>query len=426
MDFNGCTALITGKNNSGKSSFLRGLIDRIRFIRPQIMVKQGEKEGKGELILDSGERFIWEFDDIKKDKLTYITDHGRQSVTKELGEQFFKPSFDIDKFLQSSPKNQVKQLQQIVGIDFEDIDKRFMVAYNFRTERNREAELYHVKLEKMIKCDKVEKVDLTELIAKKEVEKNRLNALYLKNKKANEKLRTEWSKVKSEIDFQVSQHNGLQTERRLMYNACNDSFATLKKYGYGGNEVTVFVKALADIIEDDKFAFNLYPKEPTYIDEMPDRSNLDKIDSEILSANDINAKAQKYREYIDHKNATEAAKDSAEAADLAVKVIEEERKKMIESANFPDGISITSDGILVDGFALDRNQLSTSKLYTAALRIAAMSLGEVKTLYFDASFLDKNSLAEIEKWANENDLQLLIERPDFQGGEISYEIIETI
>ena len=44
-------------------------------------------------------------------------------------------------------------------------------------------------------------------------------------------------------------------------------------------------------------------------------------------------------------------------------------------------------------------------------------------MHFDASFLDKNSLAEIQLWANENDLQLLIERPDYDGGDIQYKII---
>lgn len=37
---------------------------------------------------------------------------------------------------------------------------------------------------------------------------------------------------------------------------------------------------------------------------------------------------------------------------------------------------------------------------------------------------NKISLSEIENWANENDLQLLIERPDFDGGEIKFELIE--
>lgn len=92
----------------------------------------------------------------------------------------------------------------------------------------------------------------------------------------------------------------------------------------------------------------------------------------------------------------------------------------------PEGIEITTDGILVDGFPLDRNQISTSKLYTSALKIASINLGEVRTLYFDASFLDRNTLTEIEQWAHANDLQLLIERPDWEGNEIRYEILETV
>lgn len=44
-------------------------------------------------------------------------------------------------------------------------------------------------------------------------------------------------------------------------------------------------------------------------------------------------------------------------------------------------------------------------------------------MHFDASFLDKNSLREIEFWALNNDLQLLIERPDYDAGEIKYEIL---
>ena len=72
---------------------------------------------------------------------------------------------------------------------------------------------------------------------------------------------------------------------------------------------------------------------------------------------------------------------------------------------------------------LTDNQISSSSKYIAALKLGAMVLGEIRAMHFDASFLDKNSLSEIQDWANENDLQLLIERPDFDGGEIKYEII---
>lgn len=92
----------------------------------------------------------------------------------------------------------------------------------------------------------------------------------------------------------------------------------------------------------------------------------------------------------------------------------------------PDGFGFSEDGITYNGFSFTREQLSASGVYIGALKLAATGLGEVKTLYFDASFLDKNSLAEIEKWANDNDLQLLIERPDFEGGEIEYQLVQTV
>ncbi len=202
-----------------------------------------------------------------------------------------------------------------------------------------------------------------------------------------------------------------------MIDKCEQALLFLKESGYKGDDVLKFI--------NDKKASLQKLTEPKYIEEMPDRTELDAIDSALLTAVETNAQAQKYQEYIDYKQETENAKGSAKDADELVKTIEAERQRMIESAKMPEGISITPDGITVDGLPLDRNQISTSKLYTSALRIASMNLGEVKTLYFDASFLDKISLSEIENWATNNDLQLLIERPDFDGGEIKYELIEN-
>jgi hypothetical protein len=62
-------------------------------------------------------------------------------------------------------------------------------------------------------------------------------------------------------------------------------------------------------------------------------------------------------------------------------------------------------------------------LYIAGLKLASMNLGELKTVHFEASALDKKSLEEVERFANQIGLQLLIERPDYNGGEISYQLI---
>ncbi len=51
IDLNGCSAIITGGNNKGKSTLLKSLPDRIRGERPELIVNDGEEEGKGEMTL---------------------------------------------------------------------------------------------------------------------------------------------------------------------------------------------------------------------------------------------------------------------------------------------------------------------------------------------------------------------------------------
>lgn len=426
VDFNGCTAIVTGGNDKGKSSFLRGIPERIRFNRPDVMVKQGEAAGTGEMTLDTGEKFVWEFDNNGKDKLTYITDKGiKSSVTTELGAKFFPPQFDIDKFLQSAPKKQSEQLQKIIGIDFTDIEARYRAAYDDRTDKNKDAERYHAKLIQMLKVDEVKAIDITELQSQKEAERKRLNDLYASNKAKNDESRKIWSDEKEKINKDCISHNEKMQAKTTIRNECIDAHKTLIEYGYKGNEVDKWLDVLAAEILPNKIATELHPKEPEYITEMPDDTELQKLDAKLLSASETNAKAKEYQDYIAYKATVDQSQDLAKEADEKVKSIENERQKMIESANFPKGVSISNDGIMVDGLPFTNDQISSSKKYTTALRIGAMGLGEVRALYFDASLCDRNTLSEIEGWAAANGLQLLIERADFDGGEIKYELIEN-
>jgi len=315
MNFDGATAIITGANNSGKTSFLRGIVDRIRFIRPEVMVKKGTTEGSGELTLDTGERFVWQFDVAGKDKLTYITKEGRQSVSKEFGAQFFPSLFDIDRFLQSSPKEQVKQLQRIVGLDFTDIDDRYKKAYDFRTERNRDAELYQAKLTKALRCDPVDYVDLTGLKNQKEAERKRLNDLYVENKAKNDHKRKAWEQEKAAIDKTVKDHNDFQKDLASKYDSLVDALNTLTQAGYDGKEVGGFLDTFNKQRKPLMVASEMYPPEPTYIPEMPSDEALQAIDNKIFEASKTNALAQKYLEYKELKESTEKAKDAADQAD---------------------------------------------------------------------------------------------------------------
>jgi hypothetical protein len=429
-DFNGCTAIITGGNNKGKSSFLRSLFDRVRGTKPDMVLKQGETEGFAEAELTSGEKLKWEFNDKGKgfkEKLTYISERDiKSSLSVELRNKFLPDTFDVDKFLQDTPAKQRARLQALVGLDFSDIDSRYKSAYEDRTAKNLRSQTLALQLGN--DPGKAEAVDMGALSEKKEAERKRLNDLYVANKAANSKSRREWQEAcdairdrhqreQDELREQIRLHNLKVDADTADYNKCYDALEVLQAHGYHGDAQTFVARMVAAI--QDKKDYNatdapVLPDEPVYTEELPDSSTLKAIEEEISFAIETNNKARLYNEYLERKALLDQWNKEATDADVLVKSIEEERMELIKSAKMPEGFGFDDDGITYNGLPFTREQLSSSGLYIAAIKLAAMTLGEIKALHFDASFLDKNSLADIEAWANGEDLQLLIERPEYQ------------
>lgn len=425
-DFGGCTAMITGRNNSGKSTALKALPERIRGIKPEIILKHNETEGFAEWVLTTGEIFRWSFDSKTKagEKLVFITkDNVKSSVTREISARYFPPTFDVDKFLSAAPKQQKETLQKLVGLDFTDIDARYKKAYDERTSLNRIASEEEIKFSAMPVPEKVAKIEIVGLQSEMETARERFAAKYKENQQVSINLRKLWLEQCEDMRKNVEEFNKLQTSRRNNHADAVDAVNILKRLGYKGLEVADFIHAIAESIEQDK----IYkaPPEPDYIKEMPDDSEIVLLQDKINNGNETNRKASLYNDWVTAKGKAALAVDNARIANDKVQEIEDERMNLIKSAKMPTGFSFNEDGILYNDLPFTREQLSSSGIYIAALKLAAMTLGEVKTLHFDASFLDKNSLLEIEQWANENDLQLLIERPDFEGGEIEYHLLTT-
>lgn len=421
-DFNGCSVIITAGNNKGKSTFLRSIPDRIRGEKADLILKQGEENGSGYLELTTGEKFEWEFNDKGKDKLTYITKEGyKVAVTKAIANKFFPPVFDIDNFLAAEPKKQSKMLQVLVGLDFSEIDLRYKAAYDERTDANRIVkEKEQLLSQYKVEPEKVEPVVLDDLLKEKDAVRAKLNKEYSDNKAQNDSLRTQYQNALEQERVRANAMRDENAKRVDKLVTCNRLLAELMEFGYKGNEVTDFINSLP---QPEKYVATEI-KEPTYIKEMPDDVEMKAIDAKIANATEINAKAQEYIVYRRLMDQLELARTKANDIDMKVKSIEQQKSAMVLGAKLPDGLAFTDDGITVDGLPLDKNQLSSSKIYITALRLASLNLGEVKSLYFDASTLDNNSLAEVEAWAKEKGLQLLIEMPDRSGGDIAYQLIQ--
>lgn len=143
-----------------------------------------------------------------------------------------------------------------------------------------------------------------------------------------------------------------------------------------------------------------------------------------MAQKNINEAHGQNKKFNEQKEVIEKAKQIRDEADIVVKSIEQKKLDLIKSANMPKWFEFAHDGLIFNWYPLDRSHLSSSQTYIAWLMLASMNLWEIQALTFDASYLDKNSLMEIEERAKQNDLQLLIERPDFDWWDIRYEIIE--
>lgn len=397
-DFNGATCIVTGRNNSGKSSFLRSLPDRFRGIKPSIILKTGESEGFQEMELTTGERLLWSFDNktAKGERLIYIYNDEagkeiRTSVTKEIMDRFFPGTFDIDVFLNSTPQKQRKMLQEIVGLDFTLLDDRYTVAYDERTLANNKLKDAKAQLQPVDEHLPIETIPVLPI-------QQKLWAIDTHNKA---------------YDDAFAGANNLTKQK-------SDNEGIIKSLG------AQIKKLQADNKDIDKRLLNARLWLDTPNNKKKDEDYHFKVSQELAKAEADNQMIARNNKALEHKKDMLKLDQEAKAKDLAVKAIENEKVELIRTAKMPDGFGFTDDGISYKGLPVSREQLSSSSIYIAALKLASMTIGEVRTLHFDASFLDNNSLSEIEAWANENDLQLLIELPDRSAGEIRYELIENI
>ena len=414
IELNGCSAIVTAGNNKGKSSLLRGLKDRMRGLKPSIIVKEGEKNGFNIIELTDGSIIEWSFTD-KTEKIHYTTKEGitiKSGVISEIGKRYFGLNFDIDKFINSTPREQSKQLAAIVGLDFAEIDSRYKEAYDNRTMFNKE--LKNVISKAFQKPVKPEMYDI-------EKAQKKLDEIRVKNAETRKKWITENDKNQNKIiEFNNKQYELNQIY--LKHIDLQDKLLTFKD--------SVFADCINYRLIQDKIESLEKPKEhkeltslvePIYLSE-DDAQN--KVYAEMEKKNKHDFYLSELERYNQFVNDGKLARENAEKADEKVKSIEAEKRQMINNANIPSEFEFTDDGILYNGLPLDNQQISSSQKYIAALKLGSMVCGEVKTLHFDASFLDKNSLSEVMDWAEKQDMQLLIERPDFEAGEIQYQIIQ--
>ena len=411
----GASIIMTASNDSGKSTVLKSLIDRFRGQKPSLIVKEGEKNGFYFMNLNDGSSFEWNFTN-KSEKITYITSDGLRmtdGVLSSLGEKYFGKEFDVNKFINSSPKKQQKELEKIVGLDFSKLDQNYKQNFDERTEVNRELK-YLRSLNKKVPIEVFE-INLNEL------EKIRSDI-----EQKNEKLNSIWKfdnseklKINNETNKNIrKQKNIYETAQKEFETATN--FEILKEFIDLVN-IAEFIDVLSEK-NINEIIFEPLP-EPAYI-------STKEISEQIRLAYENNVNFVNYKKDLQSYNSwKEKGKKIARKSEELTKELDKilkEKQELIKTAKIPKEFKITDKGLLYNGYPLESNQISTSSKYIAGLKLGALLLGEIKTLHFDASTLDNQNLSKIIKWADSENLQLLIERPKFEGGKIEYKVVSEL
>jgi hypothetical protein len=151
------------------------------------------------------------------------------------------------------------------------------------------------------------------------------------------------------------------------------------------------------------------------IDSLPPAEPLksfEAIDKNIASAETTNAKALEYemsQEKIKARNLIEAEYDEADAG---IKAKIQRKEEALRDAEMPiDGLGITDDGLSLNGTA--DAAWSDSEQLLVAMRISAALSKELKIMFIKrGESLDSASLKEIQKFANENKYQIIMEIVD--------------
>ena len=400
--FNGKSAHVTGANGIGKSTIIRTFTDRLRGLKPSIITKIGEKEGKTVMKLTDGCRFEWDYNDQGKDALNYFTPDSikpvRRDVFKHICGQYFPNQFDINKFLTTTePRKRLQMISELVDVDLTDVQARYKDAFDIRRDAKKELKI----LESQIRPKPEEKtfddsgfeteqknVDGLEIKIKEqkesiENERNFLNSQYVKNKAVNDKAEKEhkeayqikldeWLGSEDEKTCEIDNFNKIQNDKKekiedrnhllnVVARECKDTF--LEKY-FDDIGAVNYIKNMSQPEELKTFVATEKPELTTLelSDPMPSsdklnemKNQLDLLDVNKISAtdlletkkaklSDLSASKQVYalqlKQYNDYQKEVEKQANLVQDYETEVVIILEEIKAIISKTKLPDEFSI--------------------------------------------------------------------------------------
>lgn len=399
--------LVGGKNAQGKTSALTALLMALCGKRglagyPEIALREGETRGSVTVEL-SGEPSIGLHDERITVELTLrkkrsgevvedfriVDSAGDESAEpKSLLQKLFRlRAFDPLEFERAKPKEQVEIIRGMLGIDFEEFDKKRKDVF----EKRRECGIHGKQLAAQLDGTPYHK-DAPE----KEVSAKELMDELDRRRKINER--------RSDLERTVVKQKDEIVHCEEKVTACHKEIERLK-----------------DLILAEEEKIKNYHSEISASQELIGRCEQDlaseefakqdtgEIRKQIDSVDESNRKYRENRLHAELEARVDAARDEYSKMTKEIEKIDEAKAEAVRNAPWPvPDMELSEDGLLLNGLPFE--QASTSQRIIASTKVGMAMNPTLRLLVCQhGSDLDTDALDALQQVLEENDFQMIVE-----------------
>lgn len=405
----GTLVQITGKNEAGKSSILDSIEMALSDARaiPDVPIRRGAD--KGRIVVDLGDMVVRRSFTAKGSTLVIESADGARypSPQKIIDAMVGRLTLDPIAFAGMKPADQYDVLKTIVPleVDVEHLDQLNAGDFARRTDINRDAASARAQAAGiLLPADPGETVDTAALAADLEAAGTHNTAIETRKTR------------RAEVAGQVAQHRteatGVRADaeaHRAMAERLRREAAEADERAASNDTAAQEIDALADALQ----------KKLDDAPPLPEPIDTSAIRLKIGAAEAQNQAVATYRlrKEAKEKGEARAAELEAESQRLteAMDARKEVKRKAIAEARMPvPGLSFGDKAVLYDGVPFD--QASTAAKIKVSMAIAIAQNPKVRVILIrEGSMLDDDNLALVAKVAEDNNMQVWLERTDSSG-----------
>lgn len=383
IDPKGKSVEIKGKNGQGKSSVIDAIWCTLTGKDvPGVPINKDSVSAKIVMGLDSGHTARLSFS-AKGNKTLVVEGPDGEPVKAPaafLENLIGKISFDPFDFVTQQPAKQKAFLQQLLGLDFTEIDSRKGYALAEKKEIEQDAKSIERDAEALADAKKIDRVDVAELVQKQ-----------------NERAEVVRQGQSAAADLATAERDAMDA---------TESVQSIE------SQIAVLNERLADAkLRKDAADAAVIPRRSELerlrelVKTLPDNSDA------IRNAGEINKQADAWDRRVELVAKSKAIKGELDAIKAKLESIESERSEMLLNAKFPvPGLSFSVDGVLFNGLPFDSGNQCQSDILRVGVAIAVAQNPALKIVRIkDGSLLDAEAKAKLLAMLSENGFQAFIE-----------------